>query len=76
MKTEKLDELLQADRQMESRRFMATPVAKWTVLGDPMAKDFVCDRRFDPTRARQSRLSAAHSAMGQVRRHRLAKKHL
>ena len=77
MKTEKLGELLQADRQMESRRFMAQPVAKWTVcLGHPMAKDFVCIAGFDPpgqdTRDFQRRILQ----WDRVRRHRLAKKHL
>ena len=75
MKTETLAELLQADRQMERQRFMAQPVAKWTVhLGHPMAKDFVCIAGFDPPGQDTRDFHRRILQWDRVRRHRLAKK--
>ena len=72
LEPEKLDKLLQADRQMERQRCMAKPVAQWTVsIGHPMAKDFVCIAGFDPPDLDWHRRIVQWD---RVRRHRLAKK--
>jgi hypothetical protein len=75
MNTEKLDELLQADRQIVRQRCMAGPVAQWTVrIGHPMAKDFVCAAGFDPPGQDTRDFHRRILQWDRVRRHRLAKK--
>jgi hypothetical protein len=77
MKAEKLDELLEADRQIEKQRFMAEPLAQWTVsLGHPMAKDFVCIARFFSPEPDWRDSHRRILQWYRTRRHRLARKHL
>lgn len=72
-KPQKLDKLLQEDRQVEIQWRMALPLAEWIVgIGHPMAKDFVYIAGFDPP-DREFRRRIFQSA--RVRRHR-SKKHL
>jgi hypothetical protein len=75
MKTEKLAEVLQADRQMERQRYMAHPVARWTVwLRHPMAKDFVCIAGGDLPGQDWRDSHRRILQWDRVRRHRSAKK--
>jgi hypothetical protein len=76
MNTEKLAELLKAERQMERKRCMAQPLARWTVsIGHPMAKDFVYIAGFEPTDLDwHRRWHRRIMQWDRVRRHRLAQK--
>ena len=72
MNTEKLAELLKAERQMERKRCMAQPLARWTVsIEHPMAKDFVYIAGFEPI---DIDLHRRFLQWDRVRCHRLNKK--
>jgi hypothetical protein len=71
MKTEKLAELLQADRQMMIRRCLAVPLVCWAIgLGHPMAKNFGSLAEFIQTPEEYKTEEQRTKNRERVRRHR------